>query len=1018
MGIVKEESISTASELRCRAEEKLKLKSAGINRPVEETPRLLHELQVHQIELEMQNAELDEAKNELERILEKYTDLFDFAPIGYYTLDHGGTISAVNLAGASLLGIERNRLLGRRIGLFVTEEYRTAFADFLAKIFISSVKKSCEVIFLKEDNSTLFVQIEGLVSASGQECRVAVIDITERKRAEDALKATERQLSIIYANVPGILFSIAVEPDGSFRFTSINRAFTETTGLAENQVVGRLLQEIIPQSSHDLVIGKYLEAIHTKKTVSWEESTVFPTGKRYGIVAITPIFSGDGTCTHLIGIVHDITDSKRLETYKEMGREAIQILNESVDIKDSIQHILAAFKTQTEFDAVGIRLQDGDDFPYCLQEGFSKDFLQMENSLIMRSKPEGVCREEDGKISLECTCGLVLSGKIDPANPLFTPWGSFWTNDSLPLLDIPPDEDPRLHPRNLCIDQGYSSMALVPIRDKDRIVGLIQFNDRRKGCFSPDTIETLEVIAAHIGATLTRKQIEEELKESEERYSALFNNHQINMLLIDPETGGILKANPAACSFYGYKSEQFARLSVFDINTLPQQEIYNSMGEALNEKHALFQFQHRLANGEIRDVEVYCSPVEIRKRQFLVSIVHDISERIRLEKKLIMSERQLAEAQSIAHIGSWEWDLIADEITGSDELNRISGMTLSSFSFDSFLELVHPDDRDTANKALDITIAHQAPYNAYYRIIRPDGIIRVIHSRGVAVTDSVGKTVRIVGTVHDITERMRAEDKLAQKRQELEELNRTLEGRIDQAVNELRQKDRMLVLKGRLAAMGEMIDNIAHQWRQPLNTLSLLIQQEQLAYEMGDLSKESVDENTAMSMEIIKHMSQTIDDFRYFFRPDKNKVSFNINNTIWRTLSLVEKSFHEQNIGIELQPEGDPVAHGYPNEYAQVILNILTNARDVLVERKINNALISINSFVERSKTVVTITDNAGGISEKIIGKLFDSSFTTKEPDKGTGIGLYMSKMIIEQNMGGKLTASNVGGGAEFRIEV
>jgi C4-dicarboxylate-specific signal transduction histidine kinase len=276
----------------------------------------------------------------------------------------------------------------------------------------------------------------------------------------------------------------------------------------------------------------------------------------------------------------------------------------------------------------------------------------------------------------------------------------------------------------------------------------------------------------------------------------------------------------------------------------------------------------------------------------------------------------------------------------------------------------------------------------------------------------------LVGTALDVTERRRAEDRLAQKRLEIEELNRTLEARIDHTVNELRQKERLLVLQNRLAAMGEMIDSIAHQWRQPLNTLGLIIQQEQQAYEMGTFSKESIDENTGMAMEIIRHMSRTIDDFRNFFRPDKNKVSFRINNAIRHTLSLVEKSFQEQHISIELQPEGDPVAHGFPNEYAQVLMNILVNARDVMVERKIDNPRISIRFFVEGTKTVVTVTDNAGGVPEEILGKLFDSSFTTKGPDKGTGIGLYMSKLIIEQSMGGKLTAGNVGEGAEFRIEV
>ena len=206
----------------------------------------------------------------------------------------------------------------------------------------------------------------------------------------------------------------------------------------------------------------------------------------------------DGRVT-VFGTTIDITERKWAGAYREMGRAVLQILNEPGDLQDSIRRVLVELKTRTGFDAVGIRLQDGDDFPYFAQEGFSNDFLLTENTLIERAADGGVCRDKDGNVSLECTCGLIISGKTDPANPHFTPGGSAWTNDSFLFLDIPPGKDPRLHPRNQCIHQGYASVALVPIRNMDRIVGLIQFNDRRKGRFTLDTVELLEGIASHIG---------------------------------------------------------------------------------------------------------------------------------------------------------------------------------------------------------------------------------------------------------------------------------------------------------------------------------------------------------------------------------------------------------------------------------------------------------------------------------------------------------------------------------------
>jgi C4-dicarboxylate-specific signal transduction histidine kinase len=259
---------------------------------------------------------------------------------------------------------------------------------------------------------------------------------------------------------------------------------------------------------------------------------------------------------------------------------------------------------------------------------------------------------------------------------------------------------------------------------------------------------------------------------------------------------------------------------------------------------------------------------------------------------------------------------------------------------------------------------------------------------------------------------------LREARTDLEELNHTLEVRIVEAVEALRQKDQMLILHDRFAVMGEMINNIAHQWRQPLNTLGLVVQQVPLLYGSDEFNLEFLKKNAAQSMELIQSMSHTINDFMNFFKSDKEVVVFSINEVITRTLSLVKKSFEDQSVGIVFHPDGDPIANGFPNEYSQVLLNILMNARDALIGNDVDDALILIHSFARGNTSVVTIIDNGGGVPNEIIDRLFDPYFTTKGPDKGTGIGLFMSKAIIEKNMGGKLTVCNVGRGAEFRIEI
>jgi C4-dicarboxylate-specific signal transduction histidine kinase len=267
----------------------------------------------------------------------------------------------------------------------------------------------------------------------------------------------------------------------------------------------------------------------------------------------------------------------------------------------------------------------------------------------------------------------------------------------------------------------------------------------------------------------------------------------------------------------------------------------------------------------------------------------------------------------------------------------------------------------------------------------------------------------------EIAERQVVQEDLADKQRMLESLNHTLEERIEAAVKELRQKDQALIQQSRLAAMGEMINNIAHQWRQPLNLISLIVQG---LPECKDLSQAELDHEVERIMVVIMHMSQTIDDFRYFFRQDKEKTRFTANQTVAKAVEFISPSLIDKGIDISIIEQPEIGVFGYRNEYAQALLNILSNATDVLVERNVAEPRIGINIFRADNRSVVTITDNGGGISTDVMPRIFDPYFTTKEKMQGTGIGLYMSKIIIEQNMEGSLTALNVEGGVAFSIVV
>ncbi|MDR3581201.1 MAG: PAS domain-containing protein [Oryzomonas sp.] len=256
---------------------------------------------------------------------------------------------------------------------------------------------------------------------------------------------------------------------------------------------------------------------------------------------------------------------------------------------------------------------------------------------------------------------------------------------------------------------------------------------------------------------------------------------------------------------------------------------------------------------------------------------------------------------------------------------------------------------------------------------------------------------------------------------ELQKTNLSLKdetGKRIKTLEELRLKEQMLLKQSRFAAMGEMFGNIAHQWRQPLNVLGLLVQEVGLSCEFGELDKELLDANIARVMEIIGQMSQTIDDFQNFAAPDKKKGRFSVAQIIGKSIKLMEQGLKKDGITLEVDSSGDPHIEGYANEYGQVFMNLLANARDALQERKTPQARITVRSWLEDGKAVVTVTDNGGGIPEEAMDRIFDAYFTTKELGKGTGVGLFISKTIIEKSMRGRLTARNTADGAEFRIEV
>jgi PAS domain S-box-containing protein len=401
--------------------------------------------------------------------------------------------------------------------------------------------------------------------------------------------------------------------------------------------------------------------------------------------------------------------------------------------------------------------------------------------------------------------------------------------------------------------------------------------------------------------------------------------------------------------------------------------------------------------------------VSLRTRK----LEQEIAEHKQAKDNLLETKQRLELATASGKMGVWDWNIQNNILQWDDQMFELYGITRNTFPVRAkdWRNSLHPDDREMALEAIRAAFKGEKDYDAEFRIVHPDGTVKFIKAHAIIIRNNAGKAIKMIGISRDITERKRSEE-------ELLHINETLEQRVTQEVKKNIQHEFLLIQQSRLAAMGEMIGNIAHQWRQPLNALGLLIFNIKDAYQFNSLDAAYLDKAVADGNRMVQKMSTTISDFSNFFRPDKKITVFSALEQIKEAISLVESSFQNSNITIHIDASHDLNLLGFPNEYSQMLLNLFSNAKEAILARnkahRHPSGRVDIVLTEQDGQGCVTVRDNGGGIPAEILDRIFDPYFSTKE--SGTGIGLYMSKMIIERNMKGGITVRNIEGGAEFII--
>ncbi|MDO9530618.1 MAG: PAS domain S-box protein [Deltaproteobacteria bacterium] len=766
--------------LRVRAEQLLAAGGIGLQQlPPEDVLELVHELQVHQIELEMQNEELLRAQEAITGTGNRYADLYDFAPVGYVTLDPQGLINEINLTGARLLGAPRNSLLQKPFILLVAPFDRQAFYAYLKHLPAGGAPQSSELEINPLQGPLCAISLESLamVQAGGQviQYRMAITDITRRRNAEDDLRRSEEKFRLLYEKAP--LGYQSLDENGIIR--EVNQAWLDVLGYSRQEVIGRRFDDFLPPDYFELFPERFSCLKDTGEVCNVDFEMVRKDGARITVSFSARVaFDDQGRFVRTHCMFQDVTARQQAE-------EALRATEERLRLKlDSILSPDAAIVDEDlsnilDTPAIQALMED-----FTSLTGMAIAILDLQGQVLVATGWQDICTQYHRvhpQAAQNCTqSDLFLAQNLRPgeyvahkcqnhlwdvATPLFIGnkhvgniyTGQFFYDDEAVDEQLFIDQAAKYG-----FDQGQylSALQRVPRISRARVKPLMDFLTKFSALVSKLSFSNLKLAKA----MSEQRQIEATLRQSKEHFRRLTKLSPVPVVIINRQ-GDIEYLNDRFLTTFGYNLDDIPNMEAWWRCAYPDE--HHRLKGMANWRKAVEKAAREDTDIAPSESRVTCKDGTVRIAEIIgtrignknLVILQDITERKQAEAALQASEALFREAQRIAHIGSWSMNLTDNIIKWSDEMYRIYGVTKDEFPHtpESFLKLLHPDDRPRMERWVEETIAQIKTPTLDFRVVLPDGNVRHIRGEGGLITDQSGNPERLTGTAQDITARKQTE---------------------------------------------------------------------------------------------------------------------------------------------------------------------------------------------------------------------------------------------------------------------